>query len=242
MNYFQNKVALVTGAGRGIGRAVALALSERGARVAFLSRNSKELESAANNLKGEVLVLPCDVSNESSVMTAFEKIDQNWGRIDILVNNAGFISLEEIQFLTAENLDQTFGVNVRGAFLCAREAMTRMKAQYTSDATQTFSIVNVSSLGGIRGNEKFKGMSAYVASKHAVVGLTEALAVEGREFGARVNCVAPGAVDTQMLWTAVPYFKTNTKPEDLVGTFLYLCDPAMSAKVTGAVIEVHSNA
>ncbi|MBZ0256358.1 SDR family oxidoreductase, partial [bacterium] len=103
-------------------------------------------------------------------------------------------------------------------------------------------IVHISSLAGIRGTEKFPGMSAYVVSKHGVIGLTESLSVEGRPYGIRVNCVAPGAVDTQMLREAAPQFKTETEPADIAQAILYLSDPVQAASVTGAVIEVHSNA
>src|SRR5690606_11998869 len=102
-------------------------------------------------------------------------------------------------------------------------------------------IVNIGSLGGSRSTEKFPRLSIYVASKFAVAGLTEALAVEGRPLGVRVNAFAPGAVDMDMLRKASPHLKTDTTPAVVARVIVGLCDPTVSKAVTGAVIEIHSN-
>jgi NAD(P)-dependent dehydrogenase (short-subunit alcohol dehydrogenase family) len=166
----------------------------------------------------------------------FAETKRKFGNIDILVNNAGVIRVRPIQEMTVDDWDAGLAVNLRGSFLCAREAFRVMK-----ETGRGGSIVNMSSLAGIRGVEKFPGTSAYAASKHGVVGLTEVLAVEGRGVGIRVNCVAPGAVDTRMLREGAPLLKTSTSPEDVARTILFLSDERQSRKVTGAVIEIHSN-
>jgi 3-oxoacyl-[acyl-carrier protein] reductase len=131
---------------------------------------------------------------------------------------------------------QTLNVNVTGSMLCSRALFN-----HAQKAKKGGAIVNISSLGGIRSTQKFKGLLPYVTSKFAVVGLTEALAVEGKELGIRVNCVAPGAVDTDMLKKAAPFLKTSTYPEDVAKTILFLCDAEQSGKISGSTLEIHSN-
>jgi NAD(P)-dependent dehydrogenase (short-subunit alcohol dehydrogenase family) len=140
--------------------------------------------------------------------------------------------------VSAPDWDQTFAVNVRGPFLLAR-ALFRIAEK---DPHTARTIVNVSSLAGIRGLEKFPGFSAYTASKHAVIGLTEALTVEGKALGIHVYCVAPGAVDTKMLRDAVPFLKTNTQPEEVAGIIVDLCDPSKNPPATGTILELMTNA
>src|SRR5690606_24382138 len=145
-------------------------------------------------------------------------------------------SSARIEDQSLEDWERVMAVNVRGPFLCSREAFRRMKAE-----KKRGTIINVSSLSGIRGVEKFPGLSSYVTSKFAVTGLTESLAVEGKDYGIRVNCVAPGAVDTLMLKGAAPHLKTKTTPEDIAKIILFLADESQSGSLNGAVMEVHSN-
>lgn len=231
------KVVVVTGAGRGIGEATARLFAAEGARVVIASRSAGDLERVKATIGTDrVLAVVTDVSDEAQVFRLFEETEKKMGPVDVLVNNAGILRVAEVVSMTAEDWDDVIAVNLKGSFLCAREAFRRMKSSGRGG-----SIVNVSSLSGIRGVEKFPGYAAYVASKHGVVGLTEVLAVEGRPLGIRVNCVAPGAVDTEMLHRAAPGLKTSTRPEDIARTVLYLADDKASPKVTGAVIEIHSN-
>ena len=209
---------------------------ERGARVVIASRSREELEHVASSIgTGNTLAVPTDVSDEKQVLALFEKAQSRFGGVDLLVNNAGTISVAPISELTLDQWDAMIDVNLRGTFLCSREMFRRAKAG------ERKSIVNISSLAGIRGVEKFPGMSAYAAAKHGVIGLTEILALEGREKNIRVNAVAPGAVDTKMLRDAAPFLKTSTKPEDVAKTILFLLDESQAAKVNGAVVEIYSN-
>ncbi|MFO1518345.1 MAG: SDR family NAD(P)-dependent oxidoreductase [bacterium] len=237
----QDKIALITGAGRGIGAACARVFAREGARVAIASRTETELKEVARSIEkeagsGRVLSVCADVSDEASVRNLFEKIKKAFGPVEILVNNAGTIEVADFIHLEAKTWDEIMAVNLRGSFLCAREAFRHMK-----EAGKGGSIVNLSSLGGIKGTQKFPGLSAYTVSKHGVIGLTESLAVEGKPLGIRVNCVAPGAVETAMLQKAAPFLKTSTSAEDVAQTLLFLCDESQSRALNGAVIEIHSN-
>ena len=160
----------MTGAAGGLGRAITAELEARGYEVVGLSRR-----------------LGIDAAAEAQVGAALGRLD----RLDTLVNNAALLVKKPLVELTAEEWDLQLNSPLRSAFLCSREAFRRMKPGGT--------IVNVSSLSGVAGAEKFPGMAAYVAAKSGLAGLTEALAVEGRPLGIRVNAVSPGAIDTPML-------------------------------------------
>lgn len=238
----KNKVALITGGGRGIGAACASLFAQAGAKVVLVSRTSLELDQVASEIKTKygpekVLTFCADICDEASVINFFSETLCQFGPIDVLINNAATIEISDFIDFTVEDWDQIMAVNLRGSFLCAREAFRQMK-----NAQRGGAIVNLSSLGGIRGTPKFSGLSAYTVSKHGIIGLTESLAVEGKPLGIRVNCVAPGAVETAMLKKAAPFLKTNTTPFDVAKTILFLCDENQSRALNGAVLEIHSNA
>lgn len=240
MRAFEGKVVLITGGGRGIGAACARVFAAAGARVVVASRTRAELEGVSAEVAaggGQILAIPCDVADEAQVSALFEKAEKAFGPVDVLVNNAAIVRMGEVSDLSAKDWDDVLAVNLRGPFLCSREAFRQMKRAGRGGA-----IVNLSSLGGLRGTEKFKGFSAYSTSKFGMVGLTECLAVEGREHGIRVNCVAPGAVDTRMLQEAAPFLKTQTQPDDIAKIIYFLADGSQSASVSGTVVEVFSNA
>lgn len=241
MKPLSNKVALVTGAGRGIGAEISRQFAENGAKVVLVSKTQSQVESEAKKINdafgaNAALAVAADISNEADVKRLFKTLKDHFGRLDILVNNAGHCDVAEFIDSTVESWDKTMAVNVRGPYLCSHEAFKMFKQQ-----GGTATILNISSLSGIRGTEKFKGMTSYICSKHAVVGLTESLAVEGKDLGIRVNCIAPGAVNTVMLKKAAPFLKTKTEPADVAKIALFLCDENQSASLNGAVIEIHSN-
>jgi NAD(P)-dependent dehydrogenase (short-subunit alcohol dehydrogenase family) len=248
----KDQVAIVTGGGRGIGAATAAALLARGVRVLICSRTTAELDRTAAELgsrfpyeNGEkrIRTFAVDLST-TSAQTVFDEAEKAFGApVSILVNNAGIGESRDLLALSeaeaASEWDRTQAINARVPFLLSREMLIRFRAR--KDPSARGSIVNIGSLGGIRSTDKFKGLAIYVASKFAVAGITEALAVEGREVGVRVNAVAPGAVDTEMLRKAAPHLKTETTPDDVARVIVGLCDPETSKAVSGAIIEIHSN-
>lgn len=179
----QKKIAVVTGGVRGIGKAMAMALKERGYTVyALYSRDEK---SAAQAQKEGLICVRADVRSEEEITAFFSVLK----RVDVLVNNAGISVVAQLQDTTAEQFDDLYAVNVRGAFLCAREAAKKMISQKSG------SIINVSSVWGEVGGSC---ESAYSATKGALLALTKALAKELGYSGIRVNSVSPGVIDTAM--------------------------------------------
>lgn len=236
----KDQVVMITGGAKGIGRACAEAFLKAGASVSLISRTSTELERTQEAFSKDhprkVATFCGDVSNPSTVKNWFEITLSKLGNPTSLINNAAIFHHQAVVDQNLENWDKVIRVNLNGTFLCSQEFF---KSSRTNDRTR--SIVNISSLAGIRGTEKFPGLSSYVASKFAVVGLTEALAVEGKELGIRVNCIAPGAVDTEMLRQALPHLKAKATPADIARIALFLCEPSQSGVLTGSTIEVFSN-
>ena len=177
------KKVLITGGTRGIGKAIALKFIKKGYRVCVTY--SKDEESATKMRERGVETCKCDVRKESEIKSLFEK----FGAVDILVNNAGVSLIKLTQDVTAEEWDDLFAVNVRGAFLCSREAIKGMISN------QKGLIVNISSVWGEVGASC---ETAYSASKSALIGFTKALAKELAPSGIRVNCISPGVIDTKM--------------------------------------------
>lgn len=199
---------VVTGGSGGIGSAVVERFRANGWTATSLSRREG-----------------CDVSDEAQVREAFARFEH----LDALVHCAAVLVKRRVDEMTAEEWDVQLGATLRGAFLCSREAFRLMRERGGA-------IVMVSSLSGVVGAEKFPGMSGYVAAKSGLAGLTEALAVEGRPHGIRVNAVSPGAVDTEMLRIAGvegPRFR----PSDVAGVIVWLAS-ADSWPVSGANLRL----
>ncbi len=237
----EGKVALVTGANSGIGRELALALRDAGAKVAIGARRADRNAKVLDELGPDATAFQLDVSDEQSVEKAIAGVAGRYGRLDILINNAGAVNKKSVMELDRSAWDHVMAVNVTGAFLCTKHAARLMKQQGGGK------IVNISSVYGLTAPSK--GLQvAYTASKHAVIGLTKVNAVELAEYGIQVNAIAPGFFLTEMtadiggspLERALIRRTPNGRlgeTKDLVGTCIYLVSDA-SNHVTGMCIAV----
>jgi 3-oxoacyl-[acyl-carrier protein] reductase len=230
-----NQTAIITGAGRGIGKAIALALASCGARVVLASRTEKELRDVAlaiTDLGGEAIVAPTDISDEASVAGLFLQVGK---RLHILVNNAGVGSFGPLAEFSTQDFDRIMAVNVRGTFLCCREAL-RLMLPHRSGA-----IINISSVVGFKG---YPNQAAYTASKHAIMGLTKSLAAEVSTQGIRVSAILPGGVDTDMVAQSRPDLDRSVlmSPYDVADAVLYLLSLSPQAAVDQIYIRRRSSA
>lgn len=223
-----DKVVIVTGASSGIGRATAELLESRGARVVAFARTKAKLDT----IKG-ALAVAGDASGEADIERLFATCESRLGPCDILVNAAGMIDPGELVNVSPEQWDRMFAVNVRSIFLTSRRALPKMIERGSG------AIVNVASISGVSGPEKFPGFVSYCASKAAVIGLTEALAVEVKGKGIRVNCVSPGSVDTAMWAQASGGAPASMTPAEIAATILFLATDA-SRPMNGQNLNVYS--
>ena len=228
---FQHRVAVVTGASSGIGERCAEKLVERGARVVLFARSAETLRAIAARHEDRMLAISGDVADEAAIARLFAETESRFGACDILINNAGMIDPKPMVATSADDWDRMFAVNVRGAFLCARRALPGMIARGSG------TIVNVSSISGVVGPEKFPGYVSYCASKGAVISMTEAMAVEVKSRGVRVNCVSPGSVDTKMWAEASGGAPAEMTPDEVAETILFLVSDA-SRPINGQNLHV----
>ena len=190
MSEFERKVAVVTGASSGIGRRTAELLAERGARVVIAARSESTLRDIASSK--EMHAVAGDVADAAFIERLFAETESRFGPCDVLVNNAGMIDPAPLVDTSAERWERMFAVNVHAIYRACRRVLPSMIARRSG------TIVNVASISGVIGPEKFPGWVSYCASKGAVISLTEALAVEIKDHGVRVNSISPGSVDTKM--------------------------------------------
>ena len=212
------KTAVVTGASRGIGRAVAAALAGAGARVAGCARNP----DAGSDL------FRCDVARAVDVSRFADDVLGRLGAPDVLVNNAGIVARGRLDEMPIETWEAVMDANLKGTYLVTRAFLSAMRARRGGR------IVNVASISGRQGTAL---LTAYCAAKHGVVGLTRALAAELRDDGIAVNAVCPGSVDTAMLRAGLPGATPDMSPEDVAGVVLYLAVGAPAA-LTGSCVDV----
>lgn len=234
----QDRVAMVTGAGGGIGRATALRLAAEGARVVALDWSEQAAAETAREMReagGRALGVVADVSSRADVQAAVDRALAEFGRLDILVNNAAINRDAMMYKMTDEQFDQVVAINLKGSWLCAQIASVPMVQQKWGR------IINTSSVG-IRGNI---GQTNYAAAKAGIVGLTRTMALELARYGITVNAVAPGCTDTAMTAGMPPHIKEATlkaiplgriaQPSDIAGVHAFLASDD-AAYITGQLL------
>jgi NAD(P)-dependent dehydrogenase (short-subunit alcohol dehydrogenase family) len=236
-SWLAGRLAVVTGASRGIGAATAAVMAAAGAHVVLAARDRQALGRLAGRIRaagGQATPVAADVSDEASVRRLFAAA-ADIGQVSALVCAAGVLTPAPFATMTSALWQETLGVNLTGAFLCCRAAFTAMVPAGAGR------IVTIASLSGVYATEKFPGLAAYNVSKYGVIGLTEAIAVEGREHGISAVCVSPGAVDTEMLRRANPALRPGLTPDDVGELIVALLDSPL-AHLSGANIPLFSNA
>ncbi len=218
MGKLDGKTALVTGGGRGIGRAIALALAAEGCDVAVVSRTQGEIESVAREIEeigARGMAIAADISDIGEVEKMVGKTREAFGRIDILVNNAGIAIFKPFPDLTVEDWDKTMAVNVRGAFLCSQKVAQVMLEQCSG------TIITICSSAS---RKAYPDQMAYVASKHGLLGLSKGLSLELKPYGIRVHAICPGGVDTRLTADARPGTDRSDwmQPEDIAHVVMML--------------------
>lgn len=229
----EGKAAIVTGGGRGIGRAIAVLYAIEGARVVLAARSRDEIEETAEEIRrhgGEALAVQTDVSSGGDVSRMVDKAIERFGQIDILVNNAA-ANLPDMRVMdiTPDQWRHVIDVNLTGPYLCARAVLPHMLERGTG------TIINISSIGGRKGA---RGRGPYRASKAGLINFTETLAAEVYEHGINVNCICPGGVETEMMrmLTGGNTRPDLMRPEEIANVALFLASDESSA-VTGAIID-----
>ncbi|WON75319.1 SDR family oxidoreductase [Nitrosospira sp. Is2] len=241
---FTGKVAFVTGAANGIGRATALAFAREGASVVVADVSEQNNQATARmiqELGGHALAVTCDVRRNEEVQRALNATIEAFGRLDFAFNNAGIeYTVQPLADLAEEEWDRIIDIDLRGVFLCMKHEIPLMLEQGGG------AIVNTSSGAGIRG---FKGGGAYVAAKHGVVGLTKSAALDYAQSNIRINAVCPGIIDTPMMdrfsgattegrqaVIAQEPIGRMGRPEEIAATVVWLCSDAASFVVGSAMI------
>jgi len=213
-----HKIAIVTGASMGIGKAISIALAKEGVNVVLASRTLEklmEVKKDIDSFNGNSLIIPTDISKEKDILNLFDKIKKEFGKLDILVNNAGIFIKGNLVNFSVDDYDKIMNVNLKGVFLSCQQALKIMIPQKSGF------IINISS------NAVFKGypeQAVYTASKHGVVGLTKTIANEVQQNRISVALIHPGGVDTDLIGYARPDIDKSIliPPEDIAKTVIYM--------------------
>lgn len=225
------QVALVTGASRGIGLAIARRLGQMGARLALCARTRDRLERAADSLRQQgfpVLAVVADVANAASVAALVEQTHRTLGEIDILVNNAGIGTFGPVQEITEADWDAVLDTNLKGVFLCTRAVAPQMIRRRRGH------VINISSLAG---KNAFAGGSAYCASKWGLMGLSYCMAEDLRGYGIRVSVICPGTVHTEFSPHAGKDPQKMLQPEDVAHAVAMLLTQAPQSFISEVLIR-----
>jgi 3-oxoacyl-[acyl-carrier protein] reductase len=230
MSRLAGKTAIVTGASRGIGRAIAFAFADEGARVGLIARSEDGLRATAAEIarrRGVAAYAVADVADSAAVAAAAQTLRGSLGPADILVNNAGNVDRRPTREVDDAAWRRVLSVNLDGTFYVTREFLDDL-------TSRSGRIINISSIAGRQGTPE---LAAYNAAKHGVIGLTRSLAEELRSAKVPVNAICPGSVDTEMLREGRPGAEPDMSPEDIARTALFLAADAPLA-LTGSCIDV----
>jgi NAD(P)-dependent dehydrogenase (short-subunit alcohol dehydrogenase family) len=223
--------AVVTGASRGIGRAIAIRLAEAGAEVALWARDANALRMVAGEIsaaRGKARAIVVDVTDSDAVNRASDLVRATMPPVRTIVNNAGVVLRKSTEALTDADWRRVLAVNLDGTFYVTRAFIPDLESNQGR-------VINISSISGREGTSM---LAAYCAAKHGVIGLTRALAEELRTAKVSVNAICPGSVDTAMLREGMPGARPDMKPDDIAKTVLFLAHTAPPA-LTGACIDVY---
>ena len=236
----EGKIALITGGGRGIGKSIALAFAGEGADIVITARSDKQLKTVAAKIRSlgrACVTVAADISNDNDVEYVFKNTFDNFGRIDILINNAGIAIDGPFAEMKMEDWDQTLNVNLRGAALCTKTALSDMLKRDEGV------IINIASVAGLRG---LPGSAAYSASKGGLLAMSQAVADEVKESGVRINVICPGPIETEMLMQSKlrDFILKNKEsllpPEDIAGAALYLASD-LSGGLNSQIITIRNS-
>ena len=242
----KSKVAIITGARRGMGKSHAKTFAKSGAKVVVADISLEECQQVADEIKkegGEAIAVKCDVTKKEDIDNMVKAAVGKWGKVDILVNNAGICQFKPFLELTEEEWDRTININLRGYFLCAQACAKEMAKQKSGV------IVNIASVAMGQVGVGMPALAHYCASKGGIVAMTEALALELASFNIRVNAISPGAIDTPMtealkadpkmmeaILARIPLRRMG-KPEEVSNLVLFLASDE-SSYVTGSTVVI----
>ncbi len=246
MTDLKGKVAIITGARRGMGKSHALTLAKAGAKVVVADISKEDCEIVVEEIKkngGEAIAVKCDVTKKEDIDNMVKAAVGKWGKVDILVNNAGICQFKPFLELTEEDWDRTLDINLKGYFLCAQAAAKEMAKQKSG------AIVNIASVAMGQVGVGFATLAHYCASKGGIVGMTETLALELAPYNIRVNAISPGMIETPMIEAVksdpktmeamlaqVPMHRVG-KPEEVSNLVLFLVS-GDSSYMTGSTVVI----